>query len=313
MNVFITGATGLIGRALTLRLRRDGYGVTALVRDEARSRDLLGDGVSMISAGASETELRSCLAGHDAVVNLAGEPLIGRWTEGRRRKIEASRVSLTTRLVEAMVEVRTPRVLISASAVGYYGDRGDEMLTESSGPGSGFLAELCARWEEAAVRAESADVRVVRLRTGIVLGRDGGALPKLLGPFRLGLGGPIGSGRQYMPWIHLDDHIEMVAAALADSRYNGALNLTAPEPVRNREFAQTLGAVLRRPAFMPVPSFMLKAVLGEASSVLLSGQRAVPQEAMRLGFRFSFPTLESALTEITGRRVASMAIHPSGT
>lgn len=262
MKIFITGSTGFIGRALVLRLQRDGHRIVAWTRNE-------------------------------------GEPLIGRWTSARRARIAASRVALTERLVTAMTSAsRTPSVFVSGSAVGYYGDRGDELLTENSAPADDFLGHLCQGWEGAALRAEGAGRRVVLLRTGIVLGRDGGALAKLLTPFRLGLGGPIGSGKQYMPWIHLHDEVEIIARALVDERYRGAINGAAPDPVTNREFARALGRALHRPAFMPLPGFVLKAVMGAAASVLLGGQRATPKQLTSLGFTFAYPNIEAALSDI---------------
>jgi uncharacterized protein (TIGR01777 family) len=303
MNVFITGATGFIGRALTLRLLRDGHTLTAWVRDESNARSKLGADVHLVPSSAGEPALRAGITRSDAVVNLAGEPLIGRWTAKRRRQIIASRVDLTQQLVQAMQAAESPpATLVSGSAVGYYGDRGDETLTEDSAPGSGFLSELCRDWEQAALQAEVLGTRVVTLRTGIVLGREGGALARLLPPFRFGLGGRIGSGRQYMPWIHLHDHVEMITAALTDARYSGAVNATASEPATNAEFTRHLGRALHRPAVMPLPAVVLKAALGEASSVLLTGQRAIPHKATSLGFDFQFPHLADALADIIGER-----------
>jgi uncharacterized protein (TIGR01777 family) len=299
----MTGATGFIGRALALRLLGEGHAVTALVRDEARARSRLGGDIDILPEAAGDAAMRDALAWSDAVVNLAGEPLIGRWTAKRKQKIIASRVEFTERLVAAMRDAEsTPRTLISASAVGYYGDRGDEILSEDSAAADGFLSDLCTRWEQAAMRAEELGTRVVTLRTGIVLGREGGALAKLLTPFRLGLGGPIGSGQQYMPWIHLHDHVELTSAALRDDRLRGPLNLTAPEPVTSATFAKALGRALRRPAFLPLPSFALKAALGEAATVLLSSQRAVPQQAVAAGFSFQYPEIDEALAHIVGRQ-----------
>ena len=302
MHIFITGATGFIGRALVLRLQRDGHTITALVRDEDRARAALGADVEVLGLSASEAELRDALAASDGVVNLAGEPLIGRWTRERVETITESRVDLTARLVNAMRHAEhQPGVFVSASAVGYYGDRGDEVLTERSAPADDFLARLCRDWERAALDAEGAGARVVLLRTGIVLGREGGALARLLLPFRLGLGGPIGSGRQYMPWIHLRDHVELVAAALSDERFSGPFNVSAPTPVTNREFVRALGRAMHRPALLPLPAFALKLALGEAASVLLTGQRALPEKALDLGFHFSYGEIDAALTEIVGR------------
>jgi uncharacterized protein (TIGR01777 family) len=270
MYVFMTGATGFIGRALTLRLQRDGHTLTAWVRDEERARAALGADVDVLSVDSDEQALRDALAVSDAVVNLAGEPLVGRWTKRRRRAITESRVQLTERIVDAIRHAEhQPGVFVSASAVGYYGDRGEEVLTENGEPADDFLGRLCQDWERAATGVESVRTRVVLLRTGIVLGRDGGALARLLLPFRLGLGGPIGSGRQYMPWIHLHDHVEMIATALTDDRFTGPVNVSAPAPVTNRDFTHALGRALHRPALMPLPGFALKLALGESSSVLL--------------------------------------------
>jgi hypothetical protein len=302
MHVFITGATGFIGRALTLRLQRDGHSLTAWVRNEERAGAMLGADIDLLPIGAGEQALRDALAVSDAVVNLAGEPLIGRWTTSRRQAITASRVQLTETLVHSMQYAEHQLgVLVSGSAVGYYGDRGDELLTEASAPSDDFLGTLCKDWESAAMRAESSGTRVVTLRTGIVLGREGGALAPLLFPFKLGVGGPIGSGRQYMPWIHLHDHVEMIAAAVGDDRFSGPVNVSAPAPVTNRDFARALGRALHRPAFLPLPGFALKLALGEASNVLLSGQRAVPEKAVKLGFPFQYPEIDAALADIVGR------------
>lgn len=302
MHVFITGATGFIGRALVLRLQRDGHDITAWVRNEEQARGALGTGVDLLPVAAGEAVLRDALAMSDGVVNLAGEPLIGRWTRKRVQAITESRVQLTERLVHAMrYAEHQPPVFVSGSAVGYYGDRGEEALTERSAPADDLLARLCRDWERAALAAEPAGARVVLLRTGIVLGREGGALARLLLPFRLGVGGPIGSGRQYMPWIHLHDHVEMMVAALTDDRFSGPVNVSAPAPVTNREFSRALGRALHRPAFMPLPAFALRLALGEASGVLLSGQRAVPEKALKLGFAFQYPEIDAALADVVGR------------
>ena len=299
MKIFITGSTGFIGRALVLRLQRDGHSVVAWVRDAERARNRLGANVVTLSLLCDAGALQRTLAECDAVVNLAGEPLIGRWTTARRAKLVESRVDLTSRLVDAiMLAPRSPRVLISGSAVGYYGNSNDELITEDTVPANDFLGQLCRDWERAALRAQAAGVRVVLLRTGVVLGRDGGALAKLLLPFRLGLGGPIGSGKQYMPWIHLQDEVEIIAKALEDERYQGPINSTAPNPVINREFGRALGRALHRTALMPLPGFVLKAVMGEASGVLLGGQRAVPARLLELGFPFAFANIDEALGDI---------------
>lgn len=302
MRVFMTGATGFIGRRIVTRLRQDGHEIAAWVRSESRGRRILGADVDRVPTAAGPSVLGPALSRCDAVVNLAGEPLLpGRWTARRKRQLVTSRVDLTRGLVQALAgSTARPRVLVSTSASGYYGDGGEEILTEKNPPGADFLAQLCRSWEDAARRAEELGVRVVFLRIGIVLGREGGALAKMLLPFRAGLGGPFGSGRQYMPWIHADDLVAIAVAALTDERYRGPLNATAPAPVTSREFARALGRVLHRPAALPVPSFFLRAVLGEAGQVLLCSQRAVPRRLQELGFVFRFHNLDSALTDIVG-------------
>jgi uncharacterized protein (TIGR01777 family) len=299
MRILITGATGFIGRALTLRLLGDGHEVSAWVRSEARAKSLLDSGVRIVSAGGTPA-LAAEVARSDAIVNLAGEPILGgRWTAARRQAIADSRISLTTAIADA-IEHASPRpgVLVSASAVGYYGDRGDEPLDEQSPPGNDFLAEVCLKWEAAAMRAEKSGVRVFTPRFGVVLGADGGALAQMLPPFRFGAGGPIASGRQWMPWIHLFDLVEIIATALADSRYEGPAIAAAPHPVTNREFAQTLGHVLHRPSLLPVPGLALRALFGSGAAVLTSGQRVNPARLKELGFKWQFETLEAALRNI---------------
>jgi uncharacterized protein (TIGR01777 family) len=304
MRVFVTGATGFLGRALTVRLRGDGHAVVAWVRSVDRARGLLGSDVELIRSDAGFAALTDVLARADAVVNLAGEPLIGkRWTPERRRVLEDSRVQVTKDLVRAIAAAHTrPRVLVSGSAVGWYGDRGDERLTEQSAPGDDFLARLCRQWEDAAMAAQASGVRVVISRTGVVLGRGGGALAQMLPPFRLGLGGPIGSGRQYLPWIHQQDVVAFIAAALVDDRYRGPVNVVAPQEATSRAFAAALGRALHRPAILPAPAFALRALFGEAATVLLAGQRVEPRALRGYGFAFAFPDLHSALADIVGRR-----------
>jgi hypothetical protein len=300
MRVLVTGATGFIGRALVPILRRDGHELFALVRSEERARSLLGAEVQAVVLSAGTRALREALERSDAVVNLAGEPIMGgRWTEVRRRVLVGSRVHLTTQLVHALTDARPrPKILISGSAVGYYGDRGSEVLHESSPAGTGFLAELCKEWEAAARLAEDFGLRVMSLRTGVVLGRDGGAMAQMLAPFRVGAGGPLGSGSQYMPWIHLQDLVRVIAAALTDDRYEGAVNGVAPEQATNREFAKALGRALHRPAVLPVPALPLKVIFGEAAGVLLSSQRVEPRRLRELGFTCRFPTLDQAVADI---------------
>lgn len=290
--VAVTGATGLIGSTLVTRLRASGYIVRRLLRSP-RGADA-GDTVWDPARGALPP---TALDGVDAIVHLAGEPVAHRWTAERKRAIHDSRVRSTALLVEAVRALeRKPSVLLSGSAVGYYGDRGDALLDETSPPGNDFLAQVCVDWERATVPAADAGVRVVLLRTGIVLSPRGGALARLLPIFRLGGGGPIGSGKQWMSWIGLGDHVGAVLHALMTESIRGAINLVAPNPVTNADFATTLGRVLTRPALVPVPAFALELLYGEmARATLLAGQRAVPRSLVANAFEFAQPTLEGAL------------------
>lgn len=305
MRILLTGATGFVGRALSLRLQRDGHTVLAWVRDPAAAQQVLGADVVRVAATDDDAALERVVADVDAVVNLAGEPIVGqRWSDAYKRRLTDSRVQLTRRLAAALARVARDgrsRTLVSASAVGYYGERGDERLSEQSPAGSDFLAQLCQAWESATAAAREAGVRTAILRIGVVLGPEGGALAKLLPPFRLGLGGPIGSGRQWMPWIHLLDLVELITTALGDARYAGAIDAVAPAPVTNGELARTLGRVLGRPAVLPVPSVLLRLALGEAAVTLLGSQRVEGGRLAELGFVHRFPTLEAALYEVVGR------------
>src|SRR5256885_615732 len=278
MTVAVTGATGLIGSALTDSLRARGHTVRRLVRSSPQPGEVLWDP----ARGALDA---SALSGVHAVVHLAGEPVAHRWTAKRKRAIRESRVRSTDLLARAVAALpQKPRVFLSASAVGYYGDRGDELLDESAGPGSDFLAGVAREWEGATRPMSDAGVRVVLLRTGIVMSRKGGALAKLLPIFRLGGGGPLGNGRQWMSWIGLDDHVRAMEHALFTESMHGAANLVAPNPVTNAEFATTLGRVLARPALIPVPSFVLELLYGEmARATLLAGQRALPKALSAAG------------------------------
>ena len=311
MQVLVTGATGFIGRALIPLLQREGHSVVAWVRSEARARSMVGAEVELVEESAGLDALVSAIERCDAVVNLAGEPLLGgRWTTARRAILESSRVEVTDLIVRAIAKARTrPATLVSASAVGYYGDRADEALDEASSAGDDFLARLCRQWEGAAQSAESFGVRVALLRIGVVLGRAGGALAQLQPPFELGLGGPIGSGRQYLPWIHLHDLVKIIAVALVDERYRGPVNGVAPEAATSRAFARALGRALHRPAILPLPALALKAIFGEAHTVLLASQRAVPRALMARQFAFDFPTLDAALADIVGG--APVTISPA--
>lgn len=239
--------------------------------------------------------------GVDAVIHLVGESVVGRWTAKKKASIRSSRIDSTGLLVAAMAKLKTPpRTLISASAIGYYGDRGEEELTEESAPDNDFLAQTAVAWESAALRAEKSGVRVVCLRTGIILGQGGGALEAMLTPFKLGVGGPLGSGRQWWSWISLDDVIGLIDFALRTPEVEGPLNLTAPKPVRQKEFANALAKVLHRPAFMPAPAFALKLALGGFSAELLSSKRVLPKKAEGLGYRFRFSDLADCLEHVIG-------------
>jgi uncharacterized protein (TIGR01777 family) len=274
--VTLTGATGFIGRALAGRLGAVGHQVHPF-------------------SLRSPQPLRAC----DAVIHLAGEPIAQRWSPEAKRRIRESRVEGTRRLIAGLSTLPAPpRVFICSAAVGFYGSRGDEVLTEASPPGTGFLADLCVEWERAAGEAGALGMRAVNLRTGMVLGRGGGALQRMLPAFRLGVGGRLGSGRQWMPWIHLDDLLDLVEFALAEAGVSGPLNAVAPEPVTNREFTSALARALHRPAFVPVPAFALRALFGEMASVLLASQRAIPSAALDAGFEFRHPELGPALQGI---------------
>ncbi len=300
MRVLVTGATGFIGRALVPALQREGHDVVALVRSTARARARLGAQVTLLEDDGRQAALAAAVAGCDAVVNLAGEPVVGpRWTAARKRALVESRVGLTGRLATAIVAApKPPAVFISSSAVGVYGNSGTDRLTEEAAPGRGFLPDLCLQWEAAARAAASDDTRVALLRIGVVLGRDGGALAQMLPPFSLGLGGPFGHGRQFVPWIHLHDLVSIILTALSDPRYSGVFNAVAPAPVDSRTFARALGQALHRPAVLPVPALALRALLGGAASVLLDSQRVVPARLDALGHPWSFPTLTAALDDI---------------
>jgi uncharacterized protein (TIGR01777 family) len=299
MRTFITGATGFIGSELTARLRKAGHQVTAWVRNESRARALLGPEVGLASAPAA---LGGAIAKADAVINLAGEPIsAARWTGSRKRAIVDSRVKLTSGIASAIAQSPSPpSVFISASAVGYYGDRGDEIVEDDAPPGNDFLATVCRDWEAAALEATKSGVRVFIPRIGIVLGGDGGALASMVMPFRVGMGGPLGTGRQYVPWIHFDDQLAIMIAALEDQRMSGPMISAAPNPVTSRELAKAIGAVLHRTSFMPVPTMALRVLLGEAAALVLTGQRVRPRRLEQSGFTWRYPMIAAALTDLLG-------------
>jgi uncharacterized protein (TIGR01777 family) len=293
VRYLITGGSGFIGSALCRALVDSGAELTVLARDPAHARARLPEGVRLVTSLAEA-------APAPIVVNLAGENLAqGRWSETRKRLLRDSRIQ-TTRALCAWIERQAspPRVLVSASAVGYYGARGDEPLDEDAAPGEDYAARLCWDWEAQAQAAERCGVRVCRLRLGVVLDRGGGALARMLPAFRLGLGGPVASGRQWLSWIHRADVVAAILWCADRDDARGAYNLTAPQPVTNAEFARALARALHRPALLRVPAFALKAALGEMAQLLIGGQRVVPARLLAEGFRFSFPRLSDALADI---------------
>lgn len=302
MRILVGGATGFIGQALVRALSGRGDSVVALTRSRH------GAGVKRLAAlpGVEVVEWRAApglapwwrlVEGAGAVVNLAGESVMSRrWSSEQKDRILLSRLDSTRAMVDAMAEAKQrPGVFVNASAVGFYGARGDEELAEDAAPGTDFLAQVCVKWEDAAKKAEALGVRTVRARTGIVLGNEGGALAKLVPVFKAYGGGPLGDGRQWMSWVHVDDVIGLLLHAIDTPAVAGPLNVVAPDPQRNREFSKTLGSVLGRPSWLPVPPFALMFAVGEAAEVLLSGQRVVPRRALETGYAFRFPTLEPAL------------------
>ena len=300
MKIAVTGATGLIGAALGERLRQEGNDVLVISRRKNLSSPFP---VVHWNPERGELDTRS-LEGVDAVVHLAGETIAERWTPEKQERIRTSRVAGTRFLVDGLKRLsKRPSVLIGSSAVGFYGNRGDEELDEGSPPGTGFLPEICQAWEAEVARASELGMRAVRLRTGIVLSTKGGALAKMLLPFKLGLGGPVGSGSQWMSWIHIDDVVGGYHFALHHSDLSGAANLTAPQPVRNADFTRALGRALGRPAFLPAPGFALKLIFGEmAQDLLLDGQRVLPRRLESAGYQFQHTGVDDALADAVSSR-----------
>jgi uncharacterized protein (TIGR01777 family) len=299
MKILMTGATGFIGQRLVDRLQHGGHTVTALTRDVAMASKTM-PGVTFEAWMPGEALKPGLAETADAVINLAGETVNGRWTAAKKARILASRVEGTRVLVDAINASGTPKILINASAVGFYGDRGDEVLTESSAPGEGFLRHVVEAWEAEALRAEAGGSRVAIMRFGIVLGPEGGAMQKLLPLTKLGVSGPLGSGKQWWPWVHVDDVTKAVETALA-REMSGVFNLTSPEPARQKQFASTMGKVLHRPAFLPAPEFALRLTQGEFADELLFSKRVMPQRLLDAGFRFQYPDLEEALRHLVGK------------
>ncbi len=298
MNITMTGATGLIGRKLAKALRERGDGVTVLSRSPEKAGATLG--VEAVrwdpEADPAPTE---ALVHRDAVVHLAGEPVAQRWSDDAKRRIRESRETGTRNLVAGLREAATlaPRTLVASSAVGYYGKHGDERVPESTAAGSDFLADVCVAWERESSAAAELGLRVVQIRTGVVLDKNGGALEKMLPPFKLGVGGPVAGGDQYLPWIHVDDLVSLYLKALDDPSWSGPYNGAAPEPVTNAAFSKALGRALHRPAFAPVPAFAIKLLYGEMSEIVTEGQRAVPERALAGGFTYQHADLDEALRD----------------
>lgn len=300
MKILVTGSSGLVGSALVPSLLKAGHTVCRLVRPGVIARNESNDGFQ-VAWNPATGELGGAAVGADAVVNLAGASIVaGRWSVARKHELRSSRIDTTRALVSALAKMNArPRVLVSASATGYYGNRGDELLTEDSPPGNDFLSGLAGEWEAEALKAEAIGIRVVLARFGIVLSRNGGALPKMMLPFRFFAGGRIASGRQWMSWISLDDLVAAVHLALEKNEVRGPLNVISPQPVQNAEFTKTLADVLQRPALFQVPAFALRLALGEmADALLLSSQRVWPRSLHKLGYRFLHADLKSSLTAI---------------
>jgi hypothetical protein len=295
MKVVVAGGSGFLGSALRAALLADGHAVANLTRQPIPRAP---DDLTWTPDGAAG-DWADAINDVDAIVNLAGEGIADkRWSALRKQAIVASRTLATRSLVAACARAsRPPKVFVSASAVGYYGPRGDELVTEAMPPGIDFLAKVCVDWEQEAEQA-SPVTRVALLRTGVALHPEGGALAQMLLPFKLGVGGPIGSGRQFMPWIHRDDWVDLVRWLISEPTARGAFNLTAPEPVTNKEFARSLGRALRRPALLPMPPLALRLLLGEMADLLVTGQRAIPARALEMGFRFKFTRLDDALSDL---------------
>jgi uncharacterized protein len=308
MQVFVTGGTGLIGSRLVRRLMERRDRPVVLTRREATAEKLFGTSCRIVEGDSMKAgPWQDVAAECDAVVNLAGENLFNhRWNDQFKTLMTDSRLLTTAHVVEALGrkpkrEDGTPKVLVNASAIGIYGPHGDEELTEESAPASDFLASLCVQWEKAARAVEAFGVRCALTRIGVILDKQGGALAKLLTPFRMGVGGPVAGGKQWMSWIHHEDMTGVLLLALDNNEAVGPLNGTAPNPVTNRDFSTALGKALHRPSFMPTPGFVLRAMLGESADVITTGQRVLPKRTMALGYQYKFPTIDAALADIVGK------------
>ncbi len=297
MRIALSGATGFLGRHLVERLCADGHSIALLARRPVTG---LPAAVETYLWNPPKVEAPAqAFAGADAIIHLAGATVNQRWTKESKELLRSSRIDSTRSLVQSLSTLsRRPSLFVSASATGFYGDRGDEILTESSAAGDNFLAELSVSWEKEATLARALGMRVQLLRTGVVLGLEGGALPSMLPVFRFGIGGKLGSGQQWMSWIHVEDWVGCVLKLLKEELPSGPYNLTAPEPCRNEEFTHLLGKVLNRPAFLPVPEFALKLLFGEMSTVILGSQRVIPEALLKSGYEFRYPALESGLRSL---------------
>ncbi len=298
MKLIVVGGTGFIGSRLLATLNRGGHAVTLLTRNAAKAARFRESGVAVCAW--VDPDWPKVLEGADAIINLAGEGVAdGRWTRARKERILKSRIETTRSLVDALAGVTLrPKVLVNASAVGFYGPRNGAGIDESGSAGNGFLSDVCAAWEREAIKARELGARVVLLRIGVVLGPDGGALPRMLLPFRLGLGGRLGSGAQWFPWVHIDDVVGLALEAVLNPALSGPVNVVAPGSVTNADFTAALGRALHRPTILPVPAFALKLLLGEMSEMMLTGQRALPTAAEKAGYHFKFSGLKESLDDI---------------
>ena len=299
MKIVIFGASGLIGSVLVDRLSKQSHSLVLLSRKPHREATI-GKKQWLVWQPGQVGEWERAVDGADGIINLAGEPIAERrWSKAQKQRLRDSRIDVTRSLVNAIANAKVkPKFLVSSSAVGFYGHGGDEKITEQSKPGDDFLSRLCVDWEAEAKKAEAFGVRVVLFRTGIVLAKGRGALKKMVPPFKMFAGGPLGSGRQWMPWIHIDDEVALIEFLIANDGARGVFNSTAPNPVTMAEFANTLADVLNRPSWARVPPFVLALMVGEMSDMLLAGQRAVPEAALKLGYKFKYPNLRQALESL---------------